>query len=107
MVKNLTLRPLMPPFSFSIWKYASPTRPSTPYSEPGPECGTVCPSLISVSLAPGSYFFSAAQTDGAGITDGSAAASVVAPNSRRVGLFFIVVSLPYGSLDQPFRRYWQ
>ena len=30
MLKNFTLRPLMPPFSFSIWKYTSPTRPNTP-----------------------------------------------------------------------------
>src|SRR5216684_587686 len=36
--------------------------PTKPYNEPGPLCGTVCPILISVSVAPGSYFFSAAQT---------------------------------------------
>jgi hypothetical protein len=32
---------------------------------------------------------------------------VVAPNSRRVILFFIVVSPLFGSLDQTFRRQWQ
>src|SRR5439155_26723589 len=45
-----------------------------------------------------SYFFSAAQTKGAGIADASAVASAVAPNSRRVCLFFIVVFSLMGAL---------
>ena len=48
--------------------------------------------VVSASLAPGSFFFSAARTDGAGIADARTVASAVAPNSRRVCLFFIVVS---------------
>jgi hypothetical protein len=48
--------------------------------------------LISVSLAPGSYFLSAAQAKGAGMTEAAMVASAVALNSRLV-CFFIVSSL--------------
>src|SRR5260221_3203255 len=59
----------------------------------------VCPILISVSLAPASYFFSAAQTNGAGRMDAAVAANTVAPNSRRGCLFFILI-LPRSCPDE-------
>jgi len=50
--------------------------------------------LISVSLAPASYLFSAARTYGAGKVDAATAASAAALKSRRDGFFVIVASLP-------------
>jgi hypothetical protein len=45
-----------------------------------------------VSLAPASYFFSAAQTYGAGKVDAATVASAPALKSRRVGFLVIFVS---------------
>src|SRR6185295_15685571 len=57
---KLILRPLMPPCSLIILKYAASALPIVPYAEAGPLYGMVWPILISVSDAPGSYFFWAA-----------------------------------------------
>src|SRR3954471_21747925 len=53
---KLILRPLIPPCSFSILKYAASDLPIVPYADAGPLYGLVCPIFISVSVAPGSYF---------------------------------------------------
>ncbi|WP_244553941.1 hypothetical protein [Bradyrhizobium arachidis] len=47
--------------------------------------------MISVSLAPASYFFSAAQTYGAGKVEAAMVASAPALKSRRDGFLVIVV----------------
>src|ERR1044072_7817612 len=63
---KLTLRPLMAPLSVTIREGAACTVRVVPYAEAGPEYGMMLPTLISVSLAPGSYFFCAVA--GAAIT---------------------------------------
>jgi hypothetical protein len=45
----------MPPARLSALKKASDARPTTPATETGPLSGTVWPSLISASDAPGLY----------------------------------------------------
>src|SRR3954447_6257063 len=53
---KLILRPLIPPCSLSILKYAASDLPIVPYADAGPLYGLVWPIFISVSVAPGSYF---------------------------------------------------
>src|SRR5690349_18850138 len=47
----------MPPWSLIILKYAASALPIVPYADAGPLYVIVWPILISVSDAPGSYFF--------------------------------------------------
>src|ERR1700761_525849 len=54
---NLILRPLMPPSALILLKYRASVIPMVPYAEFGPLYGMVLPILISVSVAPTSYFF--------------------------------------------------
>src|SRR6267143_3617219 len=46
------LRPLMPPWSFIILKYASSVRSIAPYAPAGPSCGPQLPTTTSVSVTP-------------------------------------------------------
>src|SRR6267143_2001628 len=57
---KLILRPLMPPSALIFLKYTSSVLPTTPYEDAGPLYGMMLPILISVSVAPVSYFFWAA-----------------------------------------------
>jgi hypothetical protein len=54
---NLILRPLMPPSALILLKYAASVFPMMLYDEIAPLYGIMLPIFISVSLAPGSYFF--------------------------------------------------
>src|SRR6478735_8206835 len=56
---KLILRPFTPLCSLIMLKKAVCVLPITPYAEAGPLYGLVWPILISVSLAPVSYFFCA------------------------------------------------
>src|SRR6266849_4349859 len=47
------LRPLMPPWSLIILKYASSVRSIAPYAPAGPSCGPQLPTTTSVSVTPG------------------------------------------------------
>src|SRR6266850_302050 len=58
------LRPLMPPWSLIILKYASSVRSIAPYAPAGPSCGPQLPTTTSVSVTP--------------VTTGLAVAAVVA-----------------------------
>ena len=75
---KLILRPLMPPCSLIILKYAASALPIVPYADAGPLYGIVWPILISVSDAPGSYFFWAA----AGVAARASARAALAHASR-------------------------
>src|SRR5256886_17639105 len=46
------LRPLMPPWSLIILKYASSVRSIAPYAPAGPSCGPQLPTTTSVSVTP-------------------------------------------------------
>src|SRR5207244_11763848 len=46
------LRPLMPPWSLTILKYASSVRSIAPYAPAGPSCGPQLPTTTSVSVTP-------------------------------------------------------
>src|SRR5882672_10460477 len=46
------LRPLMPPCSLIILKYASSVRSIAPYAPAGPSCGPQLPTTTSVSVTP-------------------------------------------------------
>src|SRR6266446_4154888 len=46
------LRPLMPPWSLIILKYASRVRSIAPYAPAGPSCGPQLPTTTSVSVTP-------------------------------------------------------
>src|SRR5580698_9641251 len=74
---KLILRPLMPPASLIILKKTASVLPCMPYAEAGPLYGMILPILISVSLAPGSYFLCAAAV----VAVIAAAASAASANS--------------------------
>jgi hypothetical protein len=57
---RLILRPLIPPCSLIILKYASSALPTVPQAEAGPLYGIVWPILISVAVTPGALLFCAA-----------------------------------------------
>src|SRR6185369_7846673 len=82
---KLILRPLMPPCSLMRLKYAASSLPMVPYADAGPLYGMVCPILISVSVAPGSYFFCA--------IEGAASARPSAATARVVLIDMMVLSL--------------
>src|SRR5258706_7756462 len=46
------LRPLIPPWSLIILKYASSVRSIAPYAPAGPSCGPQLPTTTSVSVTP-------------------------------------------------------
>src|SRR5713101_7698048 len=88
---NLILRPLMPPPSLIMSQKATIALPLTPYAEAGPLYGQVWPILISLSLAPSSYFFCAYTPWGAEM-----AATADAP-ARNV-LLLVFIDPPCGTL---------
>src|SRR5205823_4366244 len=54
------LRPLMPPWSLIILKYASSVRSMAPYAPAGPSCGPQLPTTTSVSVTPATTGFAVA-----------------------------------------------
>src|SRR5205814_10364001 len=59
------LRPLMPPWSLTILKYASSVRSIAPYAPAGPSCGPQLPTTTSVSVTPVTTAFAVAGADDA------------------------------------------
>ena len=97
---QLILRPLMPPRSLIILKKASSARPIEPQGESGQLYGMVCPILISVSVTPGAYFFSADGRSAAAAANGQAAAvAAIFGKCRRGCVELTVPPLPFGSLS--------
>src|SRR5206468_12596900 len=69
------LRPLMPPWSLIILKYASSVRSIAPYAPAGPSCGPQLPTTTSVSVTPGTIGLAvAAAVGGADVAAGGAVA---------------------------------
>ena len=79
----------MPPSALTFLKYASIALPIVPYAEAGPEYGLMPPIVISLSVAPLSYFFCA--TAGAPIS-----AALMPARARERNLRFIRACLQQG-----------
>src|SRR5207245_4164102 len=63
------LRPLMPPWSLIILKYASSVRSIAPYAPAGPSCGPQLPTTTSVSVTPVTTGFAVTVAAVAGVDD--------------------------------------
>src|SRR5438046_9737112 len=79
------LRPLMPPWSLTILKYASSVRSIAPYAPAGPSCGPQLPTTTSVSVTPvttGLAVATPAAVAGADVAAGGVVADPQAVTSR-------------------------
>src|SRR6267142_4671872 len=68
------LRPLMPPWSLIILKYASSVRSIAPYAPAGPSCGPQLPTTTSVSVTPTTTGLAVALAAGADVPAGGVVA---------------------------------
>src|SRR5947209_20321899 len=74
-------RPLTPPWSLIILKYASSVRSIAPYAPAGPSCGPQLPTTTSVSVTPVTTGFAVAAVAGADVAAGGVAADPQAVTS--------------------------
>src|SRR5882757_11184824 len=93
---KLILRPLMPPCSLIIRKYAASVLPMVAYDDAGPLYGMMLPILISVSVAPVSYFFCARAWPP--VAASNARAAERAPSRKWIA--GILVSLDHGGIGR-------
>ncbi len=100
----------MPPSALTLSKYAPIALPIAPYADAGPEYGLMLPTLISLSVAPGSYFFCASAVPAMASDARPASASEMDLNYIIIEASFLAkytqqrLAQPPGRPDQPLAR---